>query len=126
MNALKSFLKPNRWKVGIIGVFVLVVLLEPYSLNPSTELQYYPVLTIYLWIINTVLITLIFPEMIIAFPQIVGGSSYDLLTELYHSYRGSYSFLLRTAQVLTVPYWYLLACILYFIFQQVRKIIHRT
>jgi hypothetical protein len=100
---MKGFLKPNRWKVGIfllIIVYIIILFIVGMEYHGMEHLQ--PA-----WISLSVLL-LTLPQVFVA--------------PLYWIGLGSVFFFLPFVLfVLNLLYWYLLACLIYFVFTKIKR-----
>jgi hypothetical protein len=97
---MKEFLKPNKWKVGVlllIIVYIIMLFIVGMEYHGMEHLQ--PT-----WISLSVLL-LTLPQVFVA--------------PLYWIGLGSIFFFLPL--VLNLFYWYLLACLIYFVFTKIRR-----
>jgi len=93
MNAIKEFLKPNRWKVGLF--FLIIIASVPaFVIAPG------PLLSVIMFLLFN-------PAPFFLFDILFDGGG--LLPSTLE-------------MLIALLYWYLLACLIYFIFSKIRNL----
>jgi len=116
MNTIKEFLKPNRWKVGIFGIIIIIGNLPALCI-------------VMVWWKFTYLIVSHRPENLpppVAFCEAVSLPIHKflLLTFLFSKSNYELPFSPYAGPIVfstVIIYWFLLSCFIYFIFRKFKK-----